>query len=300
MSAICSFCAAECDLDEIDDHMQKCPKRSGREIRDWRPPHMRVNFMGLTGPQGVLPLCYTEFVMERSQRRDTAASDFFDIFNHRMVSLFYQAWEKYRFTVSYERGEKDRLSQSLADMIGLGTAGLQRRLEPDVVDESLFYYAGLLAQTPHSAVGLEQILSDYFQVPVAIDQFAGRWYRLDKSNQTSFTGNNTLYEALGLGAVVGDEVWDQQSLARIRLGPLALDQYLDFLPGGAAYKSLRSLVKVYSGEQLDFEAQLILKRDDVPACELGKETNRAPQLGWVTWMKSVPLGRDPGDTVISL
>jgi type VI secretion system protein ImpH len=265
-----------------------------------KPASMTVNFMGLTGPQGVLPLCYTEFVMERSQRRDTAAADFFDIFNHRIVSLFYQAWEKYRFTVSYERGEKDRLSQNLADMIGLGTAGLQRRLEPDVVDESLFYYTGLLAQTPHSAVGLEQILGDYFQVPVAVDQFAGRWYRLDKSNQTSFTGNNTLFEALGLGAVVGDEVWDQQSLARIRLGPLALDQYLDFLPGGAAHKSLCSLVKIYSGEQLDFEAQLVLKRDDVPACELGKETNAAPQLGWVTWMKSVPLGRDPGDAIIPL
>jgi type VI secretion system protein ImpH len=270
------------------------------EFRDDQPASMTVNFMGLTGPEGVLPLCYTEFVMERWQKRDTATADFFDIFNHRIVSLFYQAWEKCRFTVSHERGEKDRLSQNLADLIGLGTAGLQKRLAPDVADEALFYYSGLLAQAPHSAVALEQILGDYFQVPVAIEQFAGRWYRLDKSNQTSFTGSNTPYESLGFGTVVGDEVWDQQSLARIRLGPLDLEQYLDFLPGGAAHKSLRSLVKLYAGEQLDFEAQLVLKREDVPACELGNQEASAPQLGWVTWMKSVPLGRDPRDTIIPL
>ena len=270
------------------------------EFLDNKPALMTVNFMGLTGPEGVLPLCYTDFVIERWERRDTGVADFFDIFNHRIVSLFYQAWEKYRFTVSYERGEKDRLSQNLADLIGLGTAGLQQRLSPDVADESLLYYTGLLSQRPHSAVGLEQVLSDYFEVPVAIDQFTGKWYRLDKRNQTSLTESNTLYESLGIGTVVGDQVWDQQSLVRVRLGPLELSQYLDFLPGGAAYKALRRLVNFYSGEQLDFEAQLILKRDKVPPCTLGEQDETAPQLGWVTWMKSGEMGRDPADTIIPL
>jgi type VI secretion system protein ImpH len=300
ISCRCPFCAADFETSAIKEHVEACQKRAGRKVPELGPPNMALNFMGLTGPEGVLPLCYTEFVMERTQRRDTAIADFLDIFNHRFVSLFYQAWEKYHFTVGYERGERDRLSQNLADLIGLGTGGLQKRLAPDLADESLFYYAGLLAQSPHSAVALEQILSDYFQVPVAIDQFAGRWYRLDKSNQTSLNENSSPYETLGLGTVVGDEVWDQQSLVRIRLGPLALRQYLEFLPGRAANKSLRSLVQLYSGEQLDYEVQLVLKKDEVPACELGNENTSGPQLGWVTWMKSVPLTVDPGDTVIRL
>jgi type VI secretion system protein ImpH len=270
------------------------------ELRDDQPARMIVNFMGLTGPEGVLPLCYTEFLMERLQKRDAVLADFLDVFNHRVVSLFYKAWEKYHFLVPYERGEKDRLSQNLGDLIGLGTMGLQKRLEPDLADESLFYYTGLLAQHPHSAIALERILTDYFEVPAAVEQFAGTWYRLDKSSQTSLKEASTPYERLGFGTVVGDEVWDQQSLVRIRLGPLCLERYLDFLPTGSAYKPLRSLVRFYSGDQLDFELQLVLKADETPSSELGCEEDTAPRLGWVTWMKSAPLGRDPEDAIIRL
>jgi type VI secretion system protein ImpH len=270
------------------------------ELREDEPARMTVNFMGLTGPEGVLPLCYTEFLMERLQKRDAALAEFFDIFNHRIVSLFYQAWEKYRFLVAYERGEKDTFSQSLGDLIGLGTIGLQKRLEPDLADKSLFYYTGLLAQHPHSAIALEQIVTDYFEVPASVEQFVGTWYRLDKKSQTSLQESDTPYERLGFGTIVGDEVWDQQSMVRIRLGPLSLDQYLAFLPTGAAHKPLCTLVRFYSGDQLDFEVQLVLKADEAPPSELGNEGKTAARLGWVSWMKSAPLGRDPGDTIIRL
>jgi type VI secretion system protein ImpH len=265
-----------------------------------QPARMNVNFMGLTGPEGMLPLCYTEFVMERLQKKDAATADFLDIFNHRILSLFYQAWEKHHFPVRYERGEKDQLSQHLGDLIGIGTAGLQQRLEPDVSDNSLFYYTGLCAQRPHSAIALEQLLSDYFEVPVAIEQFAGSWYRLERETQTCLQEKDRIFEMLGRGAVVGDQIWDQQSMVRIRLGPLSLDQYLEFLPTGHGYKSLRSLVQLYSNDQLDFELQLVLRRDETPTPELGAAGRKAPQLGWVTWMRTAPMGRDPRDTVVRL
>ena len=79
----------------------------------------------------MLPLHYTDLVVDRMRERDTSMQDFFDIFNHRMISLFYQAWEKYRFTIPYERGERDRFSHHLLALIGLGTPGLQERLKPE-------------------------------------------------------------------------------------------------------------------------------------------------------------------------
>ena len=77
--------------------------------------------MGLTGPLGVLPHAYTELLLDRIRQKDTALRDFLDLFHHRIISLFYQAWEKYRFTIAYERGERDRFSHHLLDLIGLGT-----------------------------------------------------------------------------------------------------------------------------------------------------------------------------------
>jgi len=112
--------------------------------RDDTPAAMRVNFMGLTGPLGILPLAYSELLLERLRNRDTAFADFLDLFNHRMISLFYQAWEKYRFFVPYERGERDRFSQHVLALLGLGTPGLQDR--QDVPDDSLLFYSGLLSQ----------------------------------------------------------------------------------------------------------------------------------------------------------
>jgi type VI secretion system protein ImpH len=262
------------------------------------PPRMSVTFMGLTGPLGVLPLAYTQLVRERVQQRDTTLRDFLDIFNHRIISLFYQAWEKYRFPIAYERREQDRFSFYLLALIGLGTRGLQNRQA--VHDESLLYYVGLLAQRPRSALALQLVLSDYFDAPVEIEQFAGAWHRLDRETQSCLEQGNSYSEQLGIGTVVGDEVWDQQSGVRIKLGPLRLSQYLDFLPNGTAYEPLRALVRFFSGTEFDFEVQLILKREEVPRCELGSEGEASPQLGWVTWMKSAPFPRDPCDAVLKL
>jgi type VI secretion system protein ImpH len=262
------------------------------------PAQMTVNFMGLTGPEGVLPLAYTVFLVERAQAGDSSAADFFDSFNHRIISLFFQAWEKHRFWIAYERGDRDPFSHHLLDLIGLGTPGLQNRQA--VPDDSLLYYAGLLAQHPRSAVALEQILSDYFDVPVEVEQFAGGWYRLDTNTQCCLEGRSSCSEQLGVGAVVGDEVWDQTARVRLKIGPLSLAQYEEFLPTGSAFEPLRVLTRFFSNDEFDFEVQLILRRREVPRCELGADAGTAPRLGWTTWGKTKEMTRDVADTILQL
>ncbi len=275
---------------------------------DDKPLAVTVNFMGLFGPMGALPLYYTEYIMQRLRVRvqrpdgtsvpDTALAGFLDIFNHRLISLYYQAWEKYRFYAAYERGEVDRLSRHLLHLIGLGTPGLQKRQE--VRDDSLVFYSGLLALHSRSTLGLEQILSDYFDVPVQVEQFRGAWYPLERSSQCRFEEADSYSEQLGIGAVAGDEIWDPQSGVRVRVGPLNLDQYLDFLPGGTAYRPLRALTQFFANGELNFDLQLVLRHDEVPPCELGHAGGSGPRLGWVTWAKTAPMRRDPDETTLRL
>lgn len=268
---------------------------------DWSQdaaPFVAVNFMGTTGPQGPLPHFYTTFILERLRSGDKTLRDFLDLFHHRMISFFYQAWEKYRFAISYERGERDRFSHHLLDLIGLGTPGLQNRL--DVPDDAFLFFAGTLGQRPRSARALELLLMDYFDVSVEVVQLVGGWFRLDEITGCCLGERETASEQLGIGSVVGDEVWNQQARARIRIGPVDLDQYLDFLPNGSAYQPLRALLRFWTNEEIDFELQLVLQREEVPVCQLGGEGPGMPQLGWVTWMKSIPMDRDPQDTILDV
>lgn len=268
------------------------------EWREGRPPRMGVNFMGLTGPLGVLPLYYTRLVIDRARARDTGIRDFLDIFNHRMVSLFYRAWEKYRFTVEFARSGSDQVAAHLRDAVGVGTGGLQSR-QP-VPDHALIFYSGLIAPLTRSATALKQLLEDYFDVPVEIVQFAGGWSELDRPTQTWLEEKQDDSQKLAFGAMVGDEVWDEQSRVRIRLGPLTLEQYRDFLPAGSAYEPLRSITRFFRGTEVDFEVQLVLARDEVPGCELGREDEGAAKLGWSSWAKTAEMNRDPEDTILEL
>ena len=260
-------------------------------------PEMMVNFMGLTGPNGVLPYCYTELLLERLKAKDYAMEAFLDIFNHRIISFFYRAWEKYRFPTTYYRGD-DNFTHHLLDLIGLGTPGLSDRQA--VADSALLHYAALFGAQTRSAEALEAILNGYFEVPVEVEQFAGAWYRLDPSSQCNMQDEESDSEKLGAGVVVGDEIWDQQSRVRVCLGPLSLEQYSSFLPEGSAFEPLKALVRFFSNDEVDFEVKLILKKEDVPKCEVGAETSTAPRLGWVSWLKSAPLDHNPGDTILNL
>jgi type VI secretion system protein ImpH len=210
-----------------------------------------------------------------------------------MISFFYRAWEKYRFFIEYERTRDDKLSTRLLDLLGLGTEGMRDR--GGIEDAAYLNYAALLARHVRTAASLQQILEDYFGVDVHIQQFAGTWRKLGLENQTKFTGFGGPSERLGVGVVAGDEVWDHHGRIRISLGPMRFEQYLKFLPGQEAYHELVAWLKFYSNGSYETEVQLVLAREDAPSCELGSGGQMRPQLGFVSWLKTRPLNRDPAD-----
>jgi type VI secretion system protein ImpH len=274
--------------------------RNGTELP---PAEMAVTFLGLTGPVGVLPDHYTTLVLRRLRDRDKTLRDFLDLFHHRLVSLFYRAWEKYRLPFSHERhrldpsDEEDLPTWALYCLVGLGTKGLRGR--QDVADQAFLYYAGHFSHQPRSAAALEALLEDYFEMPLRVHQLQGQWLALSVEDQSCMPGpecpggRNT---ALGLNLVAGERVWEVQSKFRLRIGPLSFGQFRRLMPSGDGLRALCQMTRTFVGPEYDFDVQAVLLPGEVPWCRLDAEGGGA-YLGWNTWVRNEPF-HDPVDDAV--
>jgi len=271
--------------------VEKEKMRSGKE--QWK---LLVNFLGLSGSCGVLPFHYTELILQRLKAKDSSLQDFFDLFNHRIISLFYQASTKYNLPIEYERKklnrpvtkQRDDHSQVLLSLIGLGTGNLTDRLFTR--DESLLYYSGLFTQQIRTSTGLKQILSSHFGIPVEIKEFIGQWQDLIDDVRTRLPGfenpqgqNN----CLGKSVMLGRKGWFAQGKISIMLGPLDSSQLHKFAPGTATLKALNELVHIYAGMEYNYDFIIQIKRSDIPE-KIQLNSKKPAIIGWNTWLSTKP------------
>lgn len=258
--------------------------------------HLTPAFMGMLGNHGVLPLHYTETLGEReTYQRDRAARGFLDIFGNRAVALHYAAWKKHRLGLQYELdGDKQFLPLVLA-LAGLGLSGLRGRMrgsdDGDVFDHAVAHYAGAVRQRPLSAMMLQRILSDYFDVPVRVEQFVGAWYRVPDAQQTRLGVGNA---ALGSTALAGNRVWQRDLKMRLWVGPLDRAQFDDFLPGRSAAKALAKWLTLLTGSILEYEVCLSLKPRHLRGIGLGSDGGC--ELGFDSYLCSRPPQAPRSDT----
>ena len=258
------------------------------------PPEMTVAFLGLTGPMGVLPHAYTELLMERTRAGDRTAAAFFDLFHHRLISLFFRAWERVRPPLAFERGEHDRFSSYLFDLIGLGAGPLRDR--HDFPDASLLFYSGLFAQRHRPAVVLEALLSESFGLPVEVRQFVGRWLRLEPDDLSTL-GASGRHNQLGTSFVLGARTWDEPGKFRLRIGPLNFPQFLALLPDGPTFRPLAQMARLFVDAEFDFDLQLVLRAADVPPCLMSSAPGAGARLGRYAWLTSRAVTKDVDDAV---
>ncbi|HLI83228.1 MAG TPA: type VI secretion system baseplate subunit TssG [Bryobacteraceae bacterium] len=249
------------------------------------PPEMTVNFMGLAGAFGPMAMPDTELVLDRIRAKDFAARDFLDIFNHRLLSLVYQVRKRYRLTLTNQSPEETPVARHLYSFFGLGLDSLRGRMR--IPDRTLLATAGILAQHPRSAVGLERLLACHFQVPATVRQLTGCWRPLESSEWTLIGKLRGRNQRLGETAVAGTRIWDQQGAFLVSLGPLSQAEFRDFLPNGTAWLPLRELTRFYAGPEFEFGFRLILKAAEVPEMRLGHTF-----LGWTSWLKTRPFPHD--------
>jgi type VI secretion system protein ImpH len=261
--------------------------------QDRRAARLLVHFFGLFGPDGALPLHLTEYARDRRRNhRDPTFQRFADIFHHRALSLFYRAWANARPTVSFDRPEDDRFALYVGSLIGLGMDSLRHR--DAMPDLTKLHFAGHLANQTRHAEGLASILSEFFRTPVRIESFVGAWLSLQQSDRTRLAQAPEI-GTLGKTALLGGRVWSRQHKFRVVIGPLSLADYLRLLPGGASFHRLIPIVRNYAGDTLVWDANIILKGEDVPPTRLGCRKTGGGRLGWTTWLMPRQKPADAAD-----
>lgn len=256
------------------------------------PPKMGVNFFGVFGPNGPLPLHLTEYAYSRIvNHNDPTFSAFADIFHHRMLSLFFRAWANTQPTVNYDRPETDQFAKYVGSLFGIGMPSFQN--QDSVQDRIKLYYSGLLASQTKNSEGLRAIISDFFKMNAHIEQFVGHWIELPPECRL-LLGITKETCTLGVNAAIGRKAWECQQNFRVVLGPLTREQYLKMLPGGESLKRLQDLVRNYVGDELEWDVKLVMKKEHMPSLKVGM----AGKLGWTSRIWSKTIEKDVGALII--
>jgi type VI secretion system protein ImpH len=237
--------------------------------------NLTTAFMGLCGTVSPLPAFYSEDILWSEQDEDTVKA-FLDLFHHRLISLLYRSWSKYRYYIQFEPGGKDQISHRIFSLIGLGTEHLFDGLS--VPHVRLLCYAGLLSHRPGSASGLKNILCNYLgDLPVNLRQCTGKWYSIHDEQRIKLGRENC---SPGIDFTIGERVYGITGKFRIIIGPVGIFDFMNLLPENRGFKELTDIVGLYLTDRLDFEAELILRYEEVPGFVISSSEPR--QLGWTT------------------
>ncbi len=244
------------------------------------------NFMGLYGLDSPLPRCYHEEVALQCAvegNENVALQKFFDIFNHRLYWLYFQAWKKYRGYLFQE----DAADSALARMVFFAAnAGLDSEALPD--PHKLLYCAGVLGSRSRNKTGLEILLKEFFPgLDFRIKEFITQWVEIENIPTLQTAENDTTVQ-LGRNSLLGSSIPDCTNRIRIEIGNLDLNGYHDFLFGGRWGKILKRLLNLYLHDGLEYDLLFRVNLKVVPGSCMGDEHSR---LGCSLW-----IGK-PEDTV---
>lgn len=247
-------------------------------------------FMGMLGSHGVLPLHYSDRINQHEKNSsDGGPRAFLDMLSHRALEMFYQAWAKHRPECMATPDGGDEFMTMLTALSGASASG-------EILDrETLAFYAMQIRSRAVSAPLLAGMYSDYFSVPIAIDQLVGEWQDLPLQDQAALGVANV---DLGDGVMLGARIYGCDSRARLRIGPLDKERYEGFLPGRSAASHLAALLALQCGVGMTYEVHLIQRAADMQGVRL--DAGRDATLGVNTCLVGETPEMDRGELMYLL
>lgn len=259
------------------------------------PPKVDVEVLGLLGPEGALPLHITRWVMGRMSDRwftegsdaasDTTFLDFCNLLQHRMMALYWRAWADARPEVQIEHEAAGRVRALVEALAGVALPGTKPK-GPDAQTRLKLRHATALGRQVYSVERLTAYLGDVLEAPVTLVEFLGTWTEIPPRLQSRL---GKQHAQLGRSAVVGARSFQRQTLVELRVGPLPLSRFAQFLADPALTARLRHAIRHAMGREMEFNLRLVLSREEIPDARLGQ-----CQLGRTTWL-SPKRQRDADD-----
>jgi type VI secretion system protein ImpH len=254
--------------------------RSDRTAEGEPRYEVTVTFLGLYGSASPMPTWFTEDILDDS-KESAFVRGFLDLFHHRLISLFYRAWEKYTLPPP-EGGGGDLNANRLLSLIGIDDEMGPGDI-PGLKPWRFLAVAGLAALQPRSAVSLEGILKNLFpHLQPRVEQFVGRWIEVPREELNRIGESNC---KLGENVTLGERVFSYVNTFSVRVGPVYEEVFLSFGTRGKMIRRLRAVIDLFNQDCLDYEIEVLVFPEAMPDPLLGSEL---PRLGWSTW-----IGRKP-------
>jgi len=236
-------------------------------------------FQGLLGSNGSLPLHFTEYALQRSlHEHDDTFREFIDLFNHRLLSLFYRASVQFDPIINHDRPKKNDYYLFLGALAGFG---LPETHLSELPAEFRLRHTGWFGTKTKTPDGLISLINDYFDVPAAIVEYQGRWLELPDEARMRIESGCTGSQ-LRQSSWLGKRVWSIGQGFTVQLGPLKPDDFRSFQSGTKRAKELYELVRLYLGDEFDWDVELLVVEHEISGVKL----NRKSKLGFDCWLQS--------------
>ncbi|MFM2484450.1 type VI secretion system baseplate subunit TssG [Celerinatantimonas yamalensis] len=237
---------------------------------------LQTSFLGLSGAQSPLPGFFLEQIATEGEQG--LRKQFLDFFNHRLITLLYQIWRKYRYYVRFRENASDAFSEQLFALVGLADDEL--RSETQINWCKMLSYAGMLAGRSRSPQVISGIIAHYFDLKqVEIRQWQVRQVPIAPEQKCSLGRANS---RLGDDTVIGDSISDCMGKFVICFKDLSFERFQDFLPSGSDYPIFCKLMEFILREQMAFDLELELAFAQAPSFQLSR--NNQSSLGWYSFM----------------
>jgi type VI secretion system protein ImpH len=241
-------------------------ERNGRPA----PVELTAAFLGLTGSVSPLSAAMLEEVLRAEANDEPALRAFYDLFHHRLASLFYRAWKKYRFAAGFRVDGDDPYTRRALSFIGIDSAGTVA--DSGLAPLSQLALAPLLALRVRSGRSLELVLRHALKpitlgAPVWVEPFVVRRVEIADEQRVQLGRRNT---TLASDLTIGESVLDQAGRFRVHVGSVSHETYESLMPGGRHYPFVRNVIAHFSRGHLEAELEVEVSGENTGFC-LGSE-----------------------------